>query len=145
MAGRAVQHSQKLADREGEGALAMTGTETYLRLVPDTAEASRFTNASVAAYVGSEERGSAEAYSADDVSFIRSAACDGFNVWLWSCRSEQGDVYVYAFAEARRFGPACLVSDFQPTSSMTPEAYLRYLGYWPTRRKVKPLQTGRRA
>jgi hypothetical protein len=105
-------------------------------------EASRITNAEVAQYIDLEGRGSPAACSADDVTFIRSAACDGHNVWLWPCKAEEGEVYVYALAEARRFGPACLGSDLQLTASMTPEAYLRYLGYWPTRRKVKPSRTG---
>src|SRR5262245_47714107 len=114
----------------------MTVTEQFPRLVPDTPEASRITNASIAEYINLDGTGSPTACSPDDVRFIRSAACDGYNVWLWSCKTEDGKVYVHAEAVARRFDPAMLGSNFHPTSSMPPEAYLRYLGYWPTRRKV---------
>jgi hypothetical protein len=120
----------------------MDASEKYPRLVPDTPEPSRFTNASVAEYVGLEEMGRADAYTEHDVRFVRSAACDGYNVWLWSCKSEKGDVYVHACGEARRFGPICLGTNFHSAATMTPEEYLKALGYWPTRRKVKPLRTG---
>jgi hypothetical protein len=95
----------------------MTTPQEFPRLVPDAPEASRITNAQIAEYINMEGRGSPAACSADDVKFIRSAACDGFNVWLWSCRTEEGEVYVYAEAEARRFGPTCLDSDFRLTAS----------------------------
>ena len=115
----------------------MDDSERYPRLVPDTPEASRVTNAAVAQYVGLEEIGRPDAYFARDVKFIRSAACDGYNGWLWSCKSEKGDIYVYAYGEARRFGPICLGTNFHSATTMTPEEYLKALGYWPTRRKVK--------
>ena len=87
----------------------------------------------VAVYVRLEDTGRPDAYSEADVKFIRSAACDGFNVWLWSCKAEKGDIYVYAEADARRYGPACLNTHWQLVGTMTAEEYLKYLGYWPTR------------
>jgi hypothetical protein len=113
----------------------MSTAESYPRLAPDSPDASRTTNADVAHYVGLEEVG--RGYPEDFAKFIRSAACDGFNVWLWSCKSEKGEIYVYAEADARRFGLGSLTTRFDSTATMTPEQYLKYLGYWPTRRKVR--------
>jgi hypothetical protein len=109
--------------------------EKYPRLLPDSPDASRITNASVAEYIRLEDTGPPDAYSEADVRFIRSAACDGFNVWLWSCKAEKGDIYVDAYADARRFGPTCLGTSWQLVDTMTAEEYLKCLGYWPTRKK----------
>jgi hypothetical protein len=48
--------------------------EKYPRLVPDSPDASRLTNAAVAQYVGLEDFGQLDAYADGDVRFIRSAA-----------------------------------------------------------------------
>ena len=112
----------------------MAVPEKYPRLTPDSPAASRFTNADIAQYAALEGTASPEAYSEQGVQFIRSAACEGYDVWLWSCKTDEGEVYVHAVAEARRFGPVYLGMSAQSTATMTPEEFLRALGLWPSLR-----------
>jgi hypothetical protein len=71
--------------------------EKYARLTPDSPEASGRTSADVALYMGLETEGLPEVYSERDVTFVRSASLRECEVWLWSCRTSDGEVYAYVW------------------------------------------------
>jgi hypothetical protein len=113
---------------------SMAVPEKYPRLIPDSPAASRGTNACIAQYAALEGTASPEAYSEQDVQFIRSAACEGYDVWLWSCQDGESAVYVYAIAKARRVGSIELGMSSQSTATIAPEEFLRAMGLWPALR-----------
>jgi hypothetical protein len=111
----------------------MATSEKYARLVPDTPDASGCTSADIASYVGLETEGRLDAFSDEDVKFIRSAAFNGYDVWIWSCKtSEEGDVYVHGHCRGR--SSIYLTTRWQSVDAMSPEEYLEWdyaIQAWP--------------
>jgi hypothetical protein len=114
--------------------LRMATSEKYARLVPDTPDASGCTNTDIASYVGLETEGRPDACSGEDVKFIRSASFNGYDVWIWSCKtSDEGNVYVHA-AHYRAGSSICLTTRWQSVDTMSPEEYLEWdyaIQEWP--------------
>jgi hypothetical protein len=112
----------------------MTVSEKYARLVPDTPEASGCTSADIGSYVGLETKGRPDACSDDHVKFIRTASFNGYDVWIWSCETEEdGNVYVHASYSGG--SSVHLTTRWQSVDAMSPEEYLEWdyaIQAWPS-------------
>jgi hypothetical protein len=84
-----------------------------------------------------ETEGWPDACSDEDVKFIRSASVNGYDVWIWSCKtSEEGDVYVHA--SCRNGSSIYLTTRWQSVNAMSPEEYLEWdyaIQAWPPLRR----------
>ena len=113
--------------------MRMATSEKYARLVPDAPDASGCTSADIASYVGLETEGRPDACSDEDVKFIRSASFNGYDVWIWSCKTlEDGDVYVHV--RYRTGSSIYLTTRWQSVDAMSPEEYLEWdyaIQAWP--------------